>query len=74
MLYPLLHRLERLGQVQASWQVSAEGRRRKHYALTDAGRQALEERQSQWAVVSSALDRIWQQSVPSVPLTQAVIA
>ena len=60
MLYPLLHRLERLGHVESSWQVSDEGRRRKHYCLTDSGRQALAERQNQWAVVSDALDRIWQ--------------
>ena len=37
MLYPLLHRLERLGYVQASWRVAASGRRRKHYAITQAG-------------------------------------
>lgn len=60
MLYPLLHRLERLGQVQASWQTSDEGRRRKHYSLTQAGLEALADRQSQWAVVSETLDRIWQ--------------
>lgn len=60
MLYPLLHRLERLGQVQSSWQTSDEGRRRKHYSLTEAGLEALADRQSQWAVVSETLDRIWQ--------------
>lgn len=59
MLYPLLHRLERLGQVRASWSTSDAGRRRKLYAITPDGRAALAERQSQWAVVSEALDRIW---------------
>lgn len=59
MLYPLLHRLERSGQVSASWQVVETGRRRKLYALTDAGRAGLAERHSQWQVVSEALDRIW---------------
>ncbi|GAB04287.1 PadR family transcriptional regulator [Gordonia amarae] len=59
MLYPLLHRLERQGYVQSSWQTSGEGRRRKHYTLTDAGRRTLAERQDQWAVVSQALDRVW---------------
>ena len=59
MLYPLLHRLERGGQVAASWGVSETGRRRKVYAITDTGRAALAERRGQWAVVSEALDRVW---------------
>lgn len=71
MLYPLLHRLERQGQVQSSWQTSDEGRRRKHYSLTDAGREALAVRQGQWAVVSDALDRVWQARMP-VPVPQVV--
>jgi PadR family transcriptional regulator, regulatory protein PadR len=59
MLYPLLHRLERLGYVEASWGVSDVGRRRKHYALTPAGHEALAERRAQWQVVASALQRVW---------------
>ncbi len=59
MLYPLLHRLERLGYVDASWQVAPSGRRRKHYAITAAGASALAERRAQWAVVSATLDRVW---------------
>ena len=59
MLYPLLHRLERLGHVEASWGVSDVGRRRKHYAITPAGREALAERQAQWGVVADALQKVW---------------
>ncbi|KRD40715.1 PadR family transcriptional regulator [Oerskovia sp. Root918] len=59
MLYPLLHRLERLGHVEASWGVSDVGRRRKHYAITSAGREALAERQAQWSVVADALQKVW---------------
>lgn len=54
MLYPLLHRLERQGHVRASWE-QVNGRRRKHYAITDAGRAALGERRRQWEVVDNAL-------------------
>ncbi|MBD8080014.1 helix-turn-helix transcriptional regulator [Cellulosimicrobium arenosum] len=60
MLYPLLHRLERLGHVESSWGTSDVGRRRKHYALTAAGRAALAERQLQWSVVADALRQVWQ--------------
>ena len=59
MLYPLLHRLERLGHVQSSWHTSDEGRRRKHYGITPSGRETLREHQRQWVVVSDALSRIW---------------
>jgi PadR family transcriptional regulator, regulatory protein PadR len=59
MLYPLLHRLERLGHISASWSTSEQGRRRKHYAITETGQAALAERRSQWAVVSEALEKAW---------------
>lgn len=60
MLYPLLHRLERLGYVSSLWGKSDAGRRRKHYAITPAGREALADRQEQWAVVAAALRQVWQ--------------
>jgi DNA-binding PadR family transcriptional regulator len=61
MLYPLLHRLERLRYVEASWRVAPSGRRRKHYAITPAGAAALADRRRQWDVVSGTLDRVWAQ-------------
>ncbi|GAA4716819.1 Transcriptional regulator PadR-like family protein [Promicromonospora umidemergens] len=60
MLYPLLHRLERFGYVEASWGTSDAGRRRKHYAITQAGRETLADRQQQWSVVADALKQVWQ--------------
>ncbi|TIC86651.1 PadR family transcriptional regulator [Nocardioides sp. GY 10127] len=74
MLYPLLHRLERQGLVGASWGTSEEGRRRKHYALTEAGRRQLAERQSQWAVVSQTLARVWDAPGAAGPLSGPVLA
>ncbi|WP_336081122.1 PadR family transcriptional regulator [Nocardia sp. SSK8] len=59
MLYPLLHRLERLGYVSSTWRTAESGRRRKHYLITDAGRAALAERQAQWQVVAEALEQVW---------------
>jgi PadR family transcriptional regulator PadR len=59
MLYPLLHRLERLGYLRSSWGLSEAGRRRKHYAITEAGRAALAQRQGQWNVVAEALRQVW---------------
>ena len=62
MLYPLLHRLDRLGYVSNEWRVPPQGRRRKYYALTDAGVAALDEHRRQWAAVTRTLDGIWYQS------------
>jgi PadR family transcriptional regulator PadR len=37
MLYPVLHRLERLGLLAARWSVTADGRPRKYYRITSRG-------------------------------------
>lgn len=59
MLYPLLHRLGRLGYVTTEWRTPAEGRRRRYYAITDEGRAALAEHRRQWVAVTRALDDVW---------------
>jgi len=59
MLYPLLHRLRRLGYVTTEWRTSPEGRRRKYYMVTDDGRAALADQQRQWATVTRALNDVW---------------
>jgi DNA-binding PadR family transcriptional regulator len=59
MLYPVLHRLERLGHVAARWGTSESGRRRRYYRLTKDGRAQLASQQRQWQVVDSALRGIW---------------
>jgi DNA-binding PadR family transcriptional regulator len=59
MLYPLLHRLDRLGYVTTEWRTPPEGRRRKYYSITDQGRTALATRKRQWVTVTRALDDVW---------------
>lgn len=59
MLYPLLHRLHRLGYVTSEWRSSDEGRRRKYYAITDEGRAALAEHKRQWVTVARTLEDVW---------------
>ncbi len=59
LLYPLLHRLERLGHVESSWRTPDAGRRRKYYRITDSGRSELAEQRRQWAAVINALKTIW---------------
>jgi DNA-binding PadR family transcriptional regulator len=59
MLYPLLHRLHRLGYVTTEWRTPPEGRRRRYYAITEEGRAALAEQQRQWLAVTRALGDVW---------------
>jgi DNA-binding PadR family transcriptional regulator len=59
MLYPLLHRLRRLGYVTTEWRTPPEGRRRRYYMLTDEGRAALADQRRQWEAVTRALNDVW---------------
>jgi DNA-binding PadR family transcriptional regulator len=69
MLYPVLHRLERLGHVEARWEVAESGRRRKYYRITSRGRTHLAEERRQWQAVDATLRGIWsalRMSSPSI--------
>ena len=55
MLYPVLHRLERSGYVEATWGKSESGRRRKYYRLTDRGTAELTDQRRQWKVITATL-------------------
>jgi len=59
MLYPLLHRLEQQGLLEAFWQVAETGRKRKYYRLTEIGRNSLAQQQQQWQVINNALASVW---------------
>jgi DNA-binding PadR family transcriptional regulator len=67
MLYPVLHRLERLGHIVARWEVAESGRRRKYYQITDGGRAQLAEERKQWQAVDATLRGIWQ--ALSIPIS-----
>ena len=71
MLYPVLHRLERLGHIEARWEVAETGRRRKYYAITAHGQARLAEEQRQWEAVDDTLRGIWRAlSGPVTPMPQ----
>jgi PadR family transcriptional regulator PadR len=59
MLYPVLHRLERLGHIEARWEVAQSGRRRKYYRITSRGRAQLAQEREQWQAVDATLRGIW---------------
>jgi PadR family transcriptional regulator PadR len=55
MLYPILHRLEKRGLVEAYWGVAENGRKRKYYRLDRDGVAELETQREQWNRLHSML-------------------
>ena len=81
MLYPVLHRLERLGHIASRWETAETGRKRKYYRVTASGRKQLEHERTQWQAVDATLRGIWRpvsivnptkHAVPTTPLRQGV--
>jgi PadR family transcriptional regulator, regulatory protein PadR len=64
MLYPLLHRLERLGSIRSEWGVADE-RRRKYYEITEQGRAQLAEHRRQWTTATRTLGGLWDLAAPA---------
>jgi DNA-binding PadR family transcriptional regulator len=59
MLYPVLHRLERLGFIKARWETAESGRKRKYYRITAQGKEQLTEERKQWQAVDATMRGIW---------------
>lgn len=56
-LYPALRRLERAGYLRSEWS-TVNGRRRRTYQLTGAGRRALVAERSEWRDFSAAIEGV----------------
>jgi len=54
-LYPILHKMEKDGLIAGRWSDPDEGRSRKEYALTEAGRTYLNQRVREWKTLESKL-------------------
>jgi DNA-binding PadR family transcriptional regulator len=74
MLYPVLHRLERLGHIEARWETAESGRRRKYYQITRTGRAQLVEERRQWQAVDATLRGIWRALALSLPADHSAVA
>jgi transcriptional regulator len=57
-LYPALHRMEEAGWVRAQWVTKDTGRRARLYKLTPAGKRQLAAEESQWQLVTAAVNRV----------------
>jgi PadR family transcriptional regulator PadR len=57
-LYPALHRMDQSGWIRASWAVTEYGRKAKYYALTQAGKKQLADREKNWEQVAKGVQAI----------------
>lgn len=73
LLYPLLHRLERVGHIESSWRTSPGERRRKYYSITEQGRAELADHRQQWAAVVDALKGVWHTTQTIRPITSQLL-
>ncbi len=67
-LYPLLYRMEKDHWVEAEWDISPSGRRRRHYRLTVEGRKEIEPLKAQWRSLFESLNKIAGLDVSSAAL------
>ena len=57
-LYPALYRLEDAGFIEATWGISAEGKRAKIYELTALGKKQFAKSQNQWQSFLTAVEHV----------------
>ena len=57
-LYPMLYRMEQRGWIRGSWETSNNGRRRRCYRLTPAGKKELSPLRKEWAELFQALRQL----------------
>ncbi len=62
MLYPILHRLEKKGWIEAFWGVAENGRKRKYYRLCSEGRNELDQQRAQWNKLNNMLKALEEKS------------
>ncbi len=57
-LYPLLYNLEAKGLIASRTEKAANGRARRYYRITDAGKKRLARDLAQWETLSVAMGRL----------------
>jgi len=66
-LYPLLSRMRGADLVESEWVESEEGRPRRYYELTEAGRARLAEFREVWGPLRDAVDATLREDVDARP-------
>lgn len=61
-LYPALYRLERLRLINSHWNLTANNRRARYYALSASGRRHLQKQLTSWRRIARAIELVLQAS------------
>jgi transcriptional regulator len=61
-LYPSLHKMEQGGLIVGEWEEKETGRKRRYYHITRKGRAALAEKLQSWSELTSAVNRVLENS------------
>jgi PadR family transcriptional regulator len=57
-LYPMLYRMEKQKWIRGNWETSVNGRRRRCYRLTPAGKQKIVPLRKEWSALFAALHQL----------------
>jgi PadR family transcriptional regulator PadR len=57
-LYPALHKLEKQEYIECYWQEQEKGPARKYYRITQAGKEVLEEKVSEWQDFVQVMNKV----------------
>ncbi len=57
-LYPMLHGLENEKAIESYWFDADNGKRRKYYKITEAGKTLLENKKSEWRAYTKAVNSV----------------
>ena len=57
-LYPVLHRLEDAGHIEATWAAEGRAAPRKYYGITAQGKERLALLRKEWDRLATGLDRL----------------
>ncbi len=57
-LYPALHQLHKRGYLRTEWRTGGNGKQRKYYGLTPAGRKAARRSEQEWFSFTGVVNAI----------------
>jgi len=58
-VYPALRKLESEGLIQGEWRETANGQKRRHYRITEKGKETLGKKMAMWRNFTTAVNLIF---------------
>jgi DNA-binding PadR family transcriptional regulator len=64
-VYPVLHRMESRGLLDARWESADDGRPRKYYSVNSKGKRQFAAAKEQWSALQILMDSVFSGQAPS---------